>query len=285
MAYIEMRDVSFEYPGGFLAVDNINIRVEKGENLAIVGQNGAGKTTTVKMLNGLHRPSKGDVIIGDMNTKDHTTAQVSRVVGYVFQNPDDQIFHSTVLGEVEFGPKMMGLDEETLKKQVDYALEITGMEKFREENPYNLPLSTRKFVTIAAIIALCGYYWLPEDNILDPILSLPIAIMVVIIGVKTFSKSARELTDHAIPAEKMSAVLSVIETIVPKESIKLVRSRIYSEKFYLDLIVFMDPNTSLKEADDLSDRIKKELFEKFDDLKDVYVGIEPDDEKHAFRNL
>ena len=154
MAYIEMRDVSFEYPGGFLAVDNINIRVEKGENLAIVGQNGAGKTTTVKMLNGLHRPSKGDVIIGDMNTKDYTTAQVSRVVGYVFQNPDDQIFHSTVLGEVEFGPKMMGLDEETLKKQVDYALEITGMEKFREENPYNLPLSTRKFVTIAAIIAM-----------------------------------------------------------------------------------------------------------------------------------
>ena len=134
--------------------------------------------------------------------------------------------------------------------------------------------------SIAAIIALCGYYWLPEDNILDPILSLPIAIMVVIIGVKTFSKSARELTDHAIPAEKMSAVLSVIETIIPKESIKLVRSRIYSEKFYLDLIVFMDPNTSLKEADDLSDRIKKELFEKFDDLKDVYVGIEPDDEKH-----
>lgn len=134
--------------------------------------------------------------------------------------------------------------------------------------------------SIAAIIALCGYYWLPEDNILDPILSLPIAIMVVIIGVKTFAKSARELTDHAIPAEKMSAVLSVIETIVPKESIKLVRSRIYSEKFYLDLIVFMDPNTSLKEADDLSDRIKQALFEKFDDLKDVYVGIEPDDEKH-----
>ena len=96
---------AFEYPGGFLAVDNINIRVEKGENLAIVGQNGAAKTTTVKMLNGLHRPSKGDVIIGDMNTKDHTTAQVSRVVGYVFQNPDDQIFHSTVLGEVESAPR------------------------------------------------------------------------------------------------------------------------------------------------------------------------------------
>ncbi len=154
MAYIEMQDVSFEYPGGFLAVDNINIQVEKGELLAIIGQNGAGKTTTVKMLNGLHRPSKGNVIIGDMNTKDYTTAQVSRVVGYVFQNPDDQIFHSTVLGEVEFGPKMMGLDPKIVEEKVDYALKITGMDKFRDENPYNLPLSTRKFVTIASIVAM-----------------------------------------------------------------------------------------------------------------------------------
>ena len=154
MAYIEMKDVSFEYPGGFLAVDGINIQIEKGENVAIVGQNGAGKTTTVKMLNGLHRPSKGNVIIGDMNTKDYTTAQVSRVVGYVFQNPDDQIFHSSVISEVEFGPKMLGLDQEKLNAQVEYALKITGMDAYRDENPYNLPLSTRKFVTIAAIIAM-----------------------------------------------------------------------------------------------------------------------------------
>lgn len=154
MSYIRMKDVSFEYPGGFLAVDNINIEIEKGENLAIVGQNGAGKTTTVKMLNALERPTKGDVLIGDMNTKKYTTAQVSRVVGYVFQNPDDQIFHSTVISEVEFGPKMMKLPPEQVAKQVDYALKITGLEKFRETNPYDLPLSIRKFVTIAAIIAM-----------------------------------------------------------------------------------------------------------------------------------
>ena len=102
MAYIQIKDASYAYPGGFLAVDDINIEIEKGENVAIVGQNGAGKTTTVKMLNALQRPTKGEVLIGEMNTKDHTTAQVSRVVGYVFQNPDDQIFHATVIGEVEF---------------------------------------------------------------------------------------------------------------------------------------------------------------------------------------
>jgi energy-coupling factor transport system ATP-binding protein len=153
MAYIEVKDVSYNYPNGYLAIDNINISIEKGENIAIVGQNGAGKSTMVKMLNALEYPTKGTIMIGDMNTKNHTTAQVSRVVGYVFQNPDDQIFHSTVRQEVEFGPKKMKLPEEQMKKQVEYALQITGMGRFADENPYNLPLSTRKFVTIAAIIA------------------------------------------------------------------------------------------------------------------------------------
>lgn len=154
MAYIEMRDVSFAYPGGFLAVDHIDIAIEQGENVAIVGQNGAGKTTTVKMLNGLQRPTGGDVLIGEMNTKQYTTAQVSRVVGYVFQNPDDQIFHSTVYDEVAFGPKNQKLPPEQFEAQVEKALLMTGMDQFRDENPFNLPLSVRKFVTIAAIIAM-----------------------------------------------------------------------------------------------------------------------------------
>lgn len=81
MSDLILKDVSFSYPGGFLAVDHINMEIKSGENVAIVGQNGAGKTTTVKMMNGLLKPTEGDVLIGDMNTKDYTTAQVSRVVG------------------------------------------------------------------------------------------------------------------------------------------------------------------------------------------------------------
>ncbi len=154
MSYIELKDVRFAYPGGFLAVDGVSFSIEKGENVAIVGQNGAGKTTTVKLLNALHYPTDGDVVIDGKSTKGRTTAQVSRTVGYVFQNPDDQIFHSTVYSEVEFGPRMMKLPEKQVKEQVEYALKITGMKRFREENPYNLPLSVRKFVTIAAIIAM-----------------------------------------------------------------------------------------------------------------------------------
>ncbi|WP_343246516.1 ABC transporter ATP-binding protein [Diplocloster hominis] len=154
MSDLVLKDVSFSYPGGFLAVDHINMEIKAGENVAIVGQNGAGKTTTVKMMNGLLRPTEGQVLIGEMNTKDYTTAQISKVVGYVFQNPDDQIFHSTVESEVRFGPKRMKLSLEEENRRVETALAMTGMERYKDENPYNLPLSTRKFVTIAAVIAM-----------------------------------------------------------------------------------------------------------------------------------
>ena len=154
MQTIKFNDVGYCYPNGFCAVDNINIEIEKGENVVIIGQNGAGKTTTVKMMNGLLKPSSGEVLVGDKNTKDYTTAQISRHVGYVFQNPDDQIFHSTVELEVRYGPATTGLSKEVEDQRVERALEMTGLTKHRDENPYNLPLSIRKFVTIAAIIAM-----------------------------------------------------------------------------------------------------------------------------------
>lgn len=154
MRDLSLQNVSFSYPGNFLAVDGINMEIKAGENVAIVGQNGAGKTTTVKMMNGLLKPTAGDVLVGDMNTKNYTTAQISRIVGYVFQNPDDQIFHATVEEEVRFGPKNMKLSQEEEDRRVEEALKITGMDVYRDENPLNLPLSMRKFVTIAAVMSM-----------------------------------------------------------------------------------------------------------------------------------
>ena len=154
MANIEFKNVSFTYPNGHLAMEGLNLLIKEGENVAIVGQNGAGKTTTVKMMNALLWPTSGDVYIDGKNTKEYTTAQVSRQVGYVFQNPDDQIFHSTVEEEVRFGPKYFKLSQEEEDKRVENALKITGMDEFRNTNPFDLPLSTRKFVTIAAVIAM-----------------------------------------------------------------------------------------------------------------------------------
>lgn len=149
-----LKDVTFAYPNGYVAIENVNINIKAGENVAIVGQNGAGKTTTVKLMNRLEKPTQGDVLVGDKNTKDYTTAQISQIVGYVFQNPDDQIFHATVEDEVRYGPKYKKLPLDEENSIVEYALKITGMDVFRNTNPLDLPLSTRKFVTIAAVIAM-----------------------------------------------------------------------------------------------------------------------------------
>lgn len=154
MAFIEFNNVGFTYPNGFSAVEDIDFRIEKGENIAIVGQNGAGKTTTVKMMNGLLKPTSGKVIIDGMDTHDFTTAALSKKAGYVFQNPDDQIFHNTVEQEIEFGPNVLKYDSAKVKELTDYSTELAGLSGEMEENPYNLPLSIRKFVTIASVIAM-----------------------------------------------------------------------------------------------------------------------------------
>jgi len=154
MSFVNINSVSFTYPDGTVAIDNISLSIEKGEKVAIVGQNGAGKTTAVKMMNGLLKPTLGDIIIDGWNTKDYTVAKMSRKVGYVFQNPMDQIFHNNVYDEIEFGPKKIGYSESERKKLIETALELTELSVFSKENPYNLPYSIRKFVTIASIIAM-----------------------------------------------------------------------------------------------------------------------------------
>lgn len=154
MSFIELKNITFAYPNNYTAVENVSMSIEKGEAVAIVGQNGAGKTTTVKLMNGLLKPTKGEVIVDGWNTKEYTTAQVSRKVGYVFQNPDDQIFNSDVYKEVEFGPKNLGFTEVEVKNNVMKAVELTGINDLLDENPYNLPFSIRKFVTIASVLAM-----------------------------------------------------------------------------------------------------------------------------------
>ncbi|MCR8669771.1 energy-coupling factor ABC transporter ATP-binding protein [Agrococcus sp. HG114] len=153
MAFIELEDVVFSYPNGVTAVDGVSFSVEEGESVAIVGQNGAGKTTTVKMINGLLRPSSGRAVVNGIATTDRTAAATARDVGYVFQNPDDQIFNSTAFAEIEYGLKRQKIDADAARQRVEAAAEICGIRADLETNPYDLPLSIRKFVTIASVIA------------------------------------------------------------------------------------------------------------------------------------
>ncbi|MDQ0276479.1 energy-coupling factor transport system ATP-binding protein [Arthrobacter silviterrae] len=162
---IVLSDASFSYPDGSLAVDSVTLRINDGERIAIVGQNGAGKTTTVKMMNGLLKPSSGSVTVDGLATTDQTTATTARTVGYVFQNPDDQIFGSDVQGELEYMPKYLKWDAEVTEQRVGRAAKMTGIRRFLKVNPNDLPFAIKKFVAIGAIlVGDCKYVILDEPT-------------------------------------------------------------------------------------------------------------------------
>ncbi|MFU2013779.1 energy-coupling factor ABC transporter ATP-binding protein [Peribacillus butanolivorans] len=154
MGAIELKDVTFAYPNGYIANENLHLTIESGERVAIVGQNGAGKTTAVKLMNGLNKPTKGDVLVNGINSKENTTARISAQVGYVFQNPDDQIFNSNVKKEIEYMLHYLKLDKKEIDRRVNRAVELTGIRDYLEMNPYDVPYSTRKFISVAAILAI-----------------------------------------------------------------------------------------------------------------------------------
>lgn len=151
---IEINNLHFTYPTGLEAIQGISLNIDSGEQVAIVGQNGAGKTTLVRHFNGLLKPTSGSISIGDWDTKKYSVAKLASRVGYVFQNPDDQLFSRNVLTEVEYGPKNLGYAKEKTNKLVKRALAWTELTEKTETNPYDLSPTWRKMVALASIIAM-----------------------------------------------------------------------------------------------------------------------------------
>jgi energy-coupling factor transport system ATP-binding protein len=151
---IEISDLQFSYPNGVQALGGISLKIDSGEQVAIVGQNGAGKTTLVKHLNGLLQPTRGQVLIGDWNTNKHSVSKLASRVGYVFQNPDEQLFSKTVGAEVAFGPKNLGYGSDQIQALVKDALALTDLSDKTETNPYDLSVTWRKMVALASIISM-----------------------------------------------------------------------------------------------------------------------------------
>ncbi|MEW6084420.1 MAG: ABC transporter ATP-binding protein [Chloroflexota bacterium] len=151
---IEISNLTFSYPAGVQALRGVSLTIESGEQVAIVGQNGAGKTTLVKHLNGLLQPTSGNVQIGDWDTKNRSVAKLARRVGYVFQNPDEQLFSKNVGIEVAFGPRNLGMSAEQIQRCVNDALALTELSDKTETNPYDLSPTWRMMVALASVIAM-----------------------------------------------------------------------------------------------------------------------------------
>ncbi len=154
MTELRLEGVRFDYPGGVRALDGVDLVIRPGERVALVGQNGSGKTTLVRHLDGLLRPTAGRVLVGGVDAAGLTVARLARTVGLAFQDPDSQVFASSVRAEVSFGPRNVGLRGATLQAAVDWALESVGLAGEAATNPFDLGVSRRKLLTIASVLAM-----------------------------------------------------------------------------------------------------------------------------------
>lgn len=153
---ITVKELDFTYPDGTPALLDINLTIGEKEFVALIGQNGSGKTTLSKCLNGLFKPTRGSVVIEGIDTRQKgVIKQLVTKVGYVFQNPDHQLFNRNVWSEIAYGPRNIGLSEAEVRERVEEAAQVAGVhEDTFDTHPYFLDKGLRQRVAIASILAM-----------------------------------------------------------------------------------------------------------------------------------
>lgn len=159
---VEVQNLAFRYKDGTEALRGVTMKVRKGSKTAILGPNGAGKSTLLFHLNGVYLPQRGNVKILGVEVNRKTEKMIRKMVGLVFQDPDDQVFSPTVWEDVAFGPVNFGSSREEVELKVKSALEAVGMEEFAGKMPFHLSYGQRKRVAIAGVLAVN-----PEILLLD----------------------------------------------------------------------------------------------------------------------
>ncbi|MCC8182426.1 MAG: energy-coupling factor transporter ATPase [Clostridiales bacterium] len=164
---IETKDITFQYPdvpeGSSLVLDGVNLSIEQGSFVAILGHNGSGKSTLAKHMNAVYLPSGGTVYVDGMDTADEKyLLDIRRTVGMVFQHPDNQIVANVVEEDVAFAPENLGVPSEEIRRRVDEALKIVGMSKYARHAPHLLSGGQKQRIAIAGVIAM-----LPRCIVLD----------------------------------------------------------------------------------------------------------------------
>ncbi len=160
----KVENLIHQYSDGTTALDKVSLGFEKGERIALLGTNGSGKTTLLNHLNGILKPTSGKIYFEDkpIEYSGKALLELRRRVGFVFQDPNDQLFAPTVKQDVAFGPLNLGQSPEQVKKVVDEALETVGMAEFKEKPPHFLSLGQKKRVALAGVLAMQ-----PEVIIMD----------------------------------------------------------------------------------------------------------------------
>lgn len=164
---IELKDIHYSY-SGVVALNNINLHIEKGDAVALMGSNGSGKSTLLKLINGIISPDRGIYRFHDedITQKKLQDAQFAKLfhkkIGFVFQNSDTQLFCADVYDEVAFGPRQMGMEEEEIDRRVNDCLDLLNIQELRKRSPYHLSGGEKRKVAIACMLSLN-----PEVLVLD----------------------------------------------------------------------------------------------------------------------
>jgi len=159
---IKVRNLWHIYEGKKEALRGVNLTFGN-EIIALVGPNGSGKTTLAKHLNGLLKPTKGEVTVDGMDTRKHSVAELARVVGYVFQNPEHMFFEENVFKEVAFGPRNLGLSEREIEERVEWALREVNLKGYEDRSPYSLSGGEKQRLAIACILAMKPKYIILDE--------------------------------------------------------------------------------------------------------------------------
>lgn len=188
--YLEISNLTYEYPDGYKALNGISFNLDKGDSLGILGPNGAGKTTLILHLNGILGAMDSSIKLDNIEFIEDNLAQIRKTVGVVFQDPDDQLFMPTVLEDVMFGPKNFGFSDEASMENAVEALNMVGMNKYQNKAPHHLSFGQKRKVAIASVLASKPQLLVldePSSNLdpssrrelIDILLSLEISIILV----------------------------------------------------------------------------------------------------------
>ena len=151
---IDVANLTFHYPDGHQALDDVTLFIAPGEKVALVGPNGAGKSTLILHLNGILRPTSGVVSVGGLEVRRENLGQIRAWAGLVFQNPDDQLFSPTVFDDVAFGPLHMGLPADQVVQRVKQALSAVHMSGYAHRVSHHLSMGEKKSIAIATVLAM-----------------------------------------------------------------------------------------------------------------------------------
>ncbi|WP_342430015.1 energy-coupling factor ABC transporter ATP-binding protein [Neobacillus sp. FSL H8-0543] len=149
---IETQNLIHEYKGGVVALKGINLNIFENEVISVIGQNGSGKTTLVRHFNGLLKPTRGKVLIEGEEAINKSVGYLSKKVGYVFQNPNHQIFCKTVFEELTVGPTNFKFTKEKTKEKVDYVVDLFNLQDILTKHPMTLDYTKKKLVSIASVM-------------------------------------------------------------------------------------------------------------------------------------